>query len=331
MNKIVHITGGCGYVGSRTAVALAKKGYKTVIIDKATPEERRAVLPVDSEYRKADLTDPAQAREALKDAAYVIQLAANIGPINYMWDKQAEILWENTAIDAAVYPAFQAAGTKLVMYSSTSMVHQHSPRYPYVETDLKDTPPPTNVYGYSKLGGEYFCRAYKQQYGGPDYVVIRFHNNYGPGDDSKGSTPGDIHVIPALIEKVLRGKYPLPLIGDPEATRPFTYIDDVVDAVVQLFEKALAGEEKVLNTDFNIASPEETRILDLAETTWRMFGDGRPFAFTAEETNASRTSSHRRAADISKLLSVIDWKPKLSLEEGIQKTADWVREVIARS
>src|SRR5262245_43490680 len=158
----IHITGGCGYVGSRTALALAKRGYKTVIIDKVTPETHHVTLPKDAEFRRSNLTRPEEAKEALKDAEIVIHMAANIGSMNYMYEHQGEILWENSAIDAAIYPIFRDMGIKLLMYSSTSMVFQHAPRYPYVEADLKDTPAPTNVYGFSKLGGEYYCRSFKK-------------------------------------------------------------------------------------------------------------------------------------------------------------------------
>ncbi|MES2995158.1 MAG: NAD(P)-dependent oxidoreductase [Patescibacteria group bacterium] len=327
MDTRIHITGGCGYVGSRVAAALARKGYALTIIDKATPQERGVILPEKAEYRKADLTDPAQARESLKDAEYVLHFASNIGPLNYMWERQGEILWENTAIDAAVYPALRDAGTKLIVYSGSSMAFQHARRYPYTETDLKDTPTTTNVYGFSKLAGEYFCRAFRQQYGNPRFVIMRFHNIYGPGEDSKGSTPGDIHVIPALLEKVLRGQYPLEFIGNPEKqTRPFTYVDDAIDIVVALLEGALKGNEAVLDQDFNVASsPDATNILALGELIWKLFGDDREFKWTAEETDASRTTAERREVDIAKLRSVIDIAPGVSLEEGIRRTAEWVK------
>lgn len=321
----VHITGGCGYVGSRVALALAGKGYRTVIVDKATPEERHAILPSDAEYRKADLTDPKAAREALRDAKIVVHMAANIGSMAYMYEYQAEIMWENSAIDATVYPIYRDVGVETLLYSSTSMVHQHSPRYPYTEADLKDTPPPSNVYGFSKLGGEYYCRSFKAQYDCFDYVIVRFHNIWGPGEDSKGSTPGDIHVLPALVEKILRGQYPLQFLGDPSATRTFTYIDDTVEAVVQLLEKAIAKDSAVLNTDFSIASPDVMSILDLGKRLWQQLGDGREFKYETVDAPSVAHTAHRREADASKLLSVIDWKPKLTFEEGVEKTAEWVR------
>src|SRR3989344_4965546 len=324
-NKTIHITGGCGYVGSRVARALTDKGYQVVVIDKATPEERHADLPVGVEYRKANLTEPVAALEALKDAKAVIHLAANIGPVNYMWERQGEILWENNAIDAATYPALRDGGCELAPSSSSSMGFQNAPHYPYTEADIKETPAPTNVYGFSKLGGEYFCRSFMKQYGHPHFVIVRFHNIYGPGEDSKGSTPGDIYVIPALLEKVLRGQYPLEFIGNPEATRPFTYVDDAVAAVVALFEAALAGDGKVLDDDFNIATPEAMKILDLGAYIWERYGDGRPFEWKATETDASKTTSYRREADVSKLMKAVGWKPRTSFDEGLAKTAEWVK------
>lgn len=328
--KTIHITGGCGYVGSRIAVALVEKGYHVVVIDKATPEERGVSFPDEVEYRGAELTKPSEAQAALHDARVVFHFAANIGPVNYMWERQAEILWENAAIDTAVYPALRAAGCELLFYSSTSMVFQHAPRYPYEEKDLAETPTPTNVYGFSKFIGEYFCRSFRAQYRKLQYVILRFHNIYGPGEDSKGSTLGDIHVIPALLEKVLRGKYPLPLIGNANATRPFTYIDDAITMTLKLFDEAMQGNPNVLNTDFNVASGEAISIKTLAETIWTHFGDTRPFAFIEEETDASRHTSFKREANTEKLKKVVGTIPLIPLEEGIKRTAVWVREKLSK-
>lgn len=202
------------------------------------------------------------------------------------------------------------------------MVFQHATHYPYKEEDLPKVNPPTNIYGLSKLVGEYFCKAYQAQYGLP-YVIIRYHNIYGPGEDSKGETPGDIHVIPALIEKVLSGQYPLELLGDPAATRPFTYVDDAVEATVRIVEEAVKENPQVLNNDFNIGVREATKILDLAELIWKILGDNRPFKFAAKETKAV-TALHREM-DPTKIEKIIGWKAHTSLEEGIKKTAEWIK------
>lgn len=329
-HKIIHITGGCGYVGSRVALGLISRGFQVVVVDKATPEERGVTFPSGVEYRRAELTNLEEAEAALHDAKVVFHFAANIGPVNYMWERQAEILWENTAIDSVVYPVLRASGCELVFYSSTSMVFQHAPHFPYTEADLRATPAPTNVYGFSKYVGEYFCRSFREQYKTLNYVILRYHNIYGPGEDSKGSSLGDIHVIPALLEKVFRGQYPLQLIGSGEATRPFTYIDDAVDMTLCLFDEAIKGNSAVLNTDFNVASEGAVSIKQLGELIWSLYGDERPFAYHEEETDASRHTSFYREADTKKLQTIIRCDPKLTLEQGIMQTAQWVKEKLSR-
>ena len=320
--KTILITGGCGYVGSRVAKVLVDAGEKVIVVDKATPEERNADLPASVEFRQVNLVDPVKTKEALRGADVILHLAANIGPLTYMRDHQAEILEENTAIDASVYPALREVGMPPIIYSSSSMVFQKSQVYPYRESDLDTVLLPTNVYGFSKLTGEYFCKAAKEQYG-QKYTIIRYHNIYGPGEDSKGSSPGDIHVIPALIDKVLSGQYPLVFLGSVEATRPFTYVDDAVDATVALVRKVLEGDTNVINNDFNIGPNEATKILDLGKRIWDLLGDGRPFEYQLEKSTAITADRREMIAD--KLVDVTGWQPKVSLDEGIQKTAEWIK------
>ena len=251
-------------MGSRVAKKLMND-FKIIIADKVAPEERGVVFSPEVEFRLGDLRDPKKCREALDGADLVLHLAANIGPLTYMHEHQAEIMQENSAIDAALYPAMVKQGKiKAVVYSSSSMVFQHASSYPYKEEDLKNINPPTNVYGFSKLVGEYFCRSFKEQYGLP-YVILRYHNIYGPGEDSKGSSPGDIHVIPALIEKVLSGQHPIKLVGDLRATRPFMYVDDAVEVTARFVQEVAVGNSKVINNDFNVGAEDAIKIVDLAE------------------------------------------------------------------
>ncbi len=106
MGKTIVITGGSGYVGSRVAEALAAKGEKVIAVDIVSPKERGISFSPNIEFRQHDLRIPAEAIEGLKGADIVLHLAADIGSLTYMHDHQAEILTNNSQIDAAVYPPF---------------------------------------------------------------------------------------------------------------------------------------------------------------------------------------------------------------------------------
>lgn len=324
MGRIL-ITGGSGYVGSRVAKVLAHKGHKVIVVDIVTPKERGIVFPKNVEFRRSDLRRPLEAQKALKGSSVVLHLAADIGSMSYMRRHKADIITNNAAIDAAVYPALIHNKAKWIVYSSSSMVFQHPPRFPYKESDLAFINPPSNTYGFSKLAGEYFCRAYEEEYKLP-YTIIRYHNIFGPGEDSKGATPGDIHVIPALLEKVLKGQYPLQFHGDQphKATRPFVFVDDAVAATVTLVERAVKGDARIRNEDFNIGNDEHLTILDLGKLIWKHYGDGRPFKHVVIPLKSD--TALRREVSIDKIKKILGWTPTTPLIEGLAQTAQWLKE-----
>ena len=128
--KPILITGGCGYIGSRLAVLLDKKDYKVVVADKATPKERKIDFPKSIEFRQGDLREKENAVKAVKGTGTIVHLAANIGALTYMHEHQAEIIQENSAIDANIYPAAVEENIKRIIYSSSSMVFQHAHKFP---------------------------------------------------------------------------------------------------------------------------------------------------------------------------------------------------------
>lgn len=321
-NKTLVITGGTGYIGSRCVYAARERGYRVIAVDKINPEKRGVSFPAGVEFRGGDLRDPRFALQAIGGAEILLHLAANIGPLYYMQDHQAEILRDNSLIDASVFEAAVKNGKPCMVYASSSMVFQHALLYPYREEDLAGTPIPSNVYGFSKLAGEFFCRAYGAEHQ-LSSVVIRYHNVYGPGEDVKGSTPGHIHVIPALIEKVFSGQYPIELLGGERATRPFTYVDDVVRATMQIVEGAAEGRDEVVGSDFNIGPGEATSIVELAEIIWELCGNGRPFRYTVREIAAN--TAERREMNSDKISRMIGWQPQVGLREGIIKTIEWLK------
>lgn len=321
-NTTIAVTGGAGYVGSWCATALADRGYRVVVIDLPDAVLRHPVTDARISVRSGDLREAQFAATALEGVALVLHCAARIGSLTYMRDFQAEILADNALIDAALYNAAVRVGKPCVVYASSSMVFQHAPVFPYTEEDLLRTPAPTNVYGFSKLSGEYFCRAFGAQYGLP-YAIIRYHNIYGPGEQGKGEGAGNVHVLPALIKKVLSGQYPLELLG-ADGTRPFTYIDDAVEATCMVVERALAQDSQVLGNDFNIGPNEATGIVDLAALIWEECGDGRVFRYVIKNDLGNLTAV-RREMNAGKIERIIGWHPRVDLQTGIRKTIEWMR------
>ena len=297
--------------------------FQVRVADWAKPEERGVELDESIEFLLGDLRESGVAKRVTESVDVVVHLAANIGSMNYMKAHQAEIMRDNCAIDAALYPAMAESKVSHVVYSSSSMVHQHSLVFPYKESDVIETPAPSNVYGFSKLAGEYFCRAYQKQYG-VGYTILRYHNIFGPGESSKGETPGDIHVLPALVEKVLSGQYPVELLGGEKATRPFTHIDDAVRATVELVKLAAAGDRRVMNEDFNVGPNTATAIVDLAELVWQELGDGREFEYVMAETETD--TAVRREMDAGKLAGVLGWEIETDLRAGIREVGAWVEK-----
>jgi nucleoside-diphosphate-sugar epimerase len=321
--ELIVVTGGTGYVGSHVARALGERGHSVRVVDVISPEERGISFSSNVIFHKADLRVKEEAREALSGADTVFHFGARIGSIGYMQKFQGDILTDNARIDANTFSAMKENNVKLVLYSSSSMVFQEAKKFPYWEGDLLETPPPRNVYGFSKLAGEYFARSYYAQYKIP-YVILRFYNIYGPGEEAKGKSPADIHVIPALIEKTIKGMYPLPIIGDPHATRSFLFIDDVVEAILKIFDMARKGDENVLNNDFNIGSGDSVEIVKLGEIIWNLLGDGRSYKYISD--NTFRDTAGRREVNPKKIREIIGWEPRTPLSDGILKVAKWMKE-----
>jgi UDP-glucose 4-epimerase len=205
-----------------------------------------------------------------------------------------------------------------VVYVSSSMVFERAGEFPTPEEAIDRWPPPFSAYGFSKLIGEWYCRAFHQQYGTP-VAIARPFIAYGPGELPEDE-PGLAHVIPDLIKKILDGPRPIEIFGDGTQVRSFTYVDDVADALVTIgFHQKGTGE------DFNIGTGVETAIGELLDRLWTLCGEsGAPEVVTGE---ALPVDVQRRVPDVAKIRTRLGWAPAVSLDEGLRRTVDWYRSV----
>jgi nucleoside-diphosphate-sugar epimerase len=319
MSDPVVVTGGCGFIGREVATQLLARGERVRVVDDLSKPDGAA--PPGAELVRADLTSPEAALEALSDAKRVVHLAAKIGGIGYFHRHPATILRENDRIYAAVFPACVERRVERLVYVSSSMVFERALSFPSAEADLECTPVPRSAYGFSKLSGEWYCRAYKDEHGLP-CTIVRPFNAYGV-NEVPGDEVGEAHVIPDLVWKLLAGDDPLRLLGDGEQTRCFTHVSDVARGVIMALDSPRAAGE-----DFNISTPEETRVLDLARALWGLLRPGTTPRF--EHVPGYQDDVRRRIPAVTKARELLGFEARVRLSEGLPVVVDWLRERWAR-
>ncbi len=274
---------------------------------------RAASLPEDVDMVSGDISDRDVCRRAMSGAEVCFHLAAKIGGIGYFHRYPADILDDNNAMLSSVFRTATETGTKVV-YVSSSMVFERARVFPTPETALDTEPPPFSAYGFSKLIGEWYCRAFSDQFGTP-FAIARPFNAYGPGEFPEDE-PGLAHVVPDLIRKILRHEGAVPLLGDGTQTRSFTYVDDVADAIATIGLHPQATGE-----DFNIGTGVETSVLELVAMCWKLLGrNGEPEILKSPSLPVDVA---RRVPDVSKIERVLGWRARVTLEDGLRQTIDW--------
>ncbi len=315
MTRIL-VTGGCGFIGSEVVKQLLKKGHEVRVVDNLSKPE--SSVKEGYEFVKADLTDKQQTITAFKGMDICINLAAKIGGIGYFHKYPATILSENNKIYSCTFEAAVHHNLKRMVYISSSMVFESATHFPSKEEDIRTTPPPVSAYGFSKLSGEWYCRAFHDEYNLP-FSICRPFNAYGI-NEFPGEEIGYAHVIPDLVKKILSGQYPLELLGDGQQTRCFTHVRDLADGII-----TVAESKKAENEDFNISSPEETKIVDLAKKIWVACNQKKEFK--VKHVSGFTYDIRRRVPDTSKAKKLLDWEAKIKLQDGLKEVVEWLQNV----
>lgn len=202
------------------------------------------------------------------------------------------------------------------LYTSTSEVYGNpSPEYiPTPESYNGNVNPvgPRSCYDEAKRAGEAFVKAYEIQHG-MDTRMVRIFNTSGPR-----MRAGDLYgrAVPNFIEQALNNK-PITVFGDGNQTRSFTYVTDEVEGILRLAAVGEARGEVV-----NIGNNRETSILELARTIRELTGSSSEIAFHP----LPQDDPQRRAPDISRARKLLNWEPRVSLTQGLEKTIAWYRE-----
>jgi UDP-glucose 4-epimerase len=334
----VLVTGSAGFIGGYVVEELLQSGYSVTGIDNYS-KYGPVVKSYDNHpaYRfvEGDVRDVELMRSLLVDCDHLIAGAALIGGISYFHTYAYDLLATNERIiaatcDAAI-EAHATARLQKVTYLSSSMVFESAQHWPSREGDELAIAPPLSSYGFQKLAVEYFARAAYQQHGLP-FTIVRPFNCVGIGE---GRALGDVeipsgnvklamsHVVPDLIQKVLKGQDPLHVLGDGTQVRHYTYGADLARGIVM----AMASEQ-ALGEDFNLSTADSTTVLELAGIIWqKIHGLDKPLQVVHDEPFEYDVA--KRVPDVSKARDVLGFSAETNLSEMLDEVIPWVRQAMA--
>ena len=319
----VLVTGAAGFLGSNLCRVLLEGGHAVRAVDNLSQSTMLNVEPLLGHPRFAfareDVRDEAAMRRLAAGSSVLVHLAAFKIP---RYGNALDTLLVNTRGTESLLKAAVAAGARLV-FASTSDVYGKNPRLPFAETDdlyLGETSVKRWAYATSKILDEHMCFAYQQERGVP-VTILRFFGSYGPGQNRTWwGGPQSV-----FIDAALRGQ-PMDVHGDGQQTRSFTYVDDTVDGIVRaMFSERAVGEI------FNVGNTKPVTIQALAELVWRLAGEGEPKIRRVSYRAFGRYEDVRaRVPEIAKAREILGFEPRFGLEDGLRRTIDWQRSVMAR-
>jgi UDP-glucose 4-epimerase len=212
-----------------------------------------------------------------------------------------------------------------VTYLSSSMVFESTTTWPSVEGDERKVAPPLSSYGFQKLAVEYFAKAAFDQYGLP-YTIVRPFNAVGIGESralgEHEVMSGNVqlamsHVVPDLVQKVVKGQDPLHILGDGSQVRHYTYGGDLAKGIATCMEHPAA-----LNEDFNISTAEGTSVKQLAEVVWKKIKGDVPLSLVSDE--AYEYDVQKRVPSVEKAKNLLGYEATTTLDVMLDEVIPWI-------
>jgi len=301
----VLVTGGAGFIGSHLVRALLARGDDVRVLDNLSTGARANLADLPVELLVADVGEADQVRAATRGVDTVFHLGAMISvPVSL--ENPANCYRTNVLGSLHVLEAARREQVRRVVLASSSAVYGDHDG-PVAEDAASR---PMSPYASSKLAMEELARLYTSAMG-LQTVCLRFFNVYGPRQDVHSPYAA---VIPLFIEGLLDGRPPT-IHGDGGQSRDFVFVEDVVQAMLQASQAAVAGQV------FNIGQGQSWTVLELAETLAALVQESLPPVFGPARAGDIRTS----AADIGRATKALGYRPAWDLHQGLQATVEWIR------
>lgn len=336
MEKVL-VTGSAGFIGGYLVAELLDQGYSVIGLDNLSKYGRVSRSFDDNPNYNLVIGDAADTNlliELMKDCNHVIAGAALIGGISYFHEYAYDLLAKNERMiaalcDAAIATRKSGGPLQKVTYLSSSMVYESTDRWPSVEGDERKIAPPLSSYGFQKLAVEYFAQAAWDQYKLP-YTICRPFNCVGIGEskavDGAQIKSGNIdlalsHVVPDIVQKILKGQSPLHLLGDGQQIRHYTYGGDLAKGIV-----AAMASPKALNHDFNLSTSVSTTVLELAKAIWMKINPDKEFEVIFD--NPYKHDVQKRIPSVEKAKTMLGFEATTSLDVMLDEVIPWLRNAI---
>lgn len=310
------VTGGAGFIGSNLVKELVNRGEQVRILDNFSTGRRQNIrdFQSDIEVVDGDIRDFWVTFDACKGVDFVLHQAAlpsvNRSVENPLTSNDVNINGTLTVLECA-----RRQGVKKLLFASSSSVYGDTPTLPKREDML---PNPLSPYAVSKLTAEYYCRVYATLYGMPA-IAMRYFNVFGPNQNPDSQYAA---VIPKFITSILSDEPPV-FFGDGLQSRDFTYIDNVVHAVL-----AACKQDKVTCGEFNLACGSQYTLRDLVNQLNLLIGKNIQPKIAPPRAGDIKHSF----ADVSKLQKAMGFKAIVNFSDGLEKTiAFFKREALLTS
>ena len=330
------VTGARGFIAGYLIQDLLEHGWDVVGLDNNSKygaveksyDNHPRYRFVFGDAKNADLL-----KELLADCDHFVAGAAMIGGISYFHAYAYDLLAENERISAGAFDgaiwAHKHARLKKITVISSSMVFENATIFPTPEGHQQACPPPFSTYGFQKLATEYFALGAWQQYQLP-YTLLRPFNCVGTGEKralgghevkSGNVSLAMTHVVPDLVQKVLKGQDPLRLLGSGGQVRHYTYGGDLAKGIRMAIESG-----KALNQDFNLSTAASTTVIDLAKLVWKKIKGDKPFRFESDEPFAHDVQM--RVPDVRKAKEILGYEALTPLDTALDEIIPWIARQI---
>jgi nucleoside-diphosphate-sugar epimerase len=335
----VLVTGSNGFIAGYLVAELLEHGYDVVGVDnfskygkvgKSYDNHPRYEL-VEGDAKNVDLL-----KKLIADCDHFVICAAMIGGISYFHKYAYDLIAENDRITAAAFDAaiwaHKNGKLKKATLLSSSMVYESTNEFPTPEGAEKRSPPPLSTYGFQKLACEYYAKGAWEQYQLP-FTIVRPFNCVGIGE---GRAQGEheiysgnvklamSHVVPDLVQKIMKGQDPLHVLGDGKQVRHYTYGGDLARGIRVCIEHPAAH-----NQDFNISTARKTTVLELAELIWKkIHGTKKPFRFVSDPP--FEHDVQMRTPDVTKAKNLLGFEATTPLETILDEVIPWIQDQVKR-